>query len=147
MKRFWDKVDKSPGHGPKGECWVWTAAINKSTGYGAFKLDGSKVDAHRLAYELQKGAIPDGQCVCHDCDYRSCVRGSHLWLGTKTENNQDMIDKGRFKLIPGNRKGQFTAKCPSRRSYDRGCRCSGCRAIQSERMRRYHEKTRPKKAS
>jgi HNH endonuclease len=70
---FWAKVSMpSPD-----ECWIWTAGKNTS-GYGTFKLDGLQPVAHRLAYELTKGPIPEGLTLDHLCRVRACVNPAHL---------------------------------------------------------------------
>ena len=53
------------------------------------------MQAHRAAWELVNGAIPDGMCVLHKCDNPPCVRVEHLFLGTVYENNTDRANKGR----------------------------------------------------
>lgn len=79
MKRFWDKVDLS------GDCWEWTASRNAG-GYGQFWLAGTVTLAHRLAYELLVGPIPDGLEIDHLCRNRGCVKPSHLQPVSHTEN-------------------------------------------------------------
>jgi hypothetical protein len=89
-ERFWAKVDKTPGHGPKGKCWVWTASKNKK-GYGRF----GKKKAHRVAYELRRGPIPEGMILLHSCDFPSCVKVTHLTVGTHLLNKHDCMKKKR----------------------------------------------------
>lgn len=76
-------------------CWEWTAALSDN-GYGKLGLnDGSNYYAHRVAYELFFGEVPEDKIVCHHCDNRKCVRPDHLFLGTQQDNMDDMIEKGR----------------------------------------------------
>jgi len=78
-------------------CWLWTASKNAS-GYGQFMPsvpNPSPMLAHRASWELHNGPVPDGACVLHRCDVRHCVNPAHLFLGTKRDNTQDMLFKGR----------------------------------------------------
>ena len=102
-ERFWEKVDKNgPIHPVLGtRCWLWTANINPVTGYGQFSLTHSTgTRVHRLAWELTNGPITGGLCVLHSCDNKPCVNPGHLFLGTKLDNTQDMIAKGRRGVNP-----------------------------------------------
>lgn len=96
-QRFWAKVNKD---GPVvredlGPCWMWTASL-RPNGYGQLKFAGSAGrKAHRVSWALAHGPVPDGSSVCHRCDNPACVRPSHLFLGTQTDNMRDKVIKGR----------------------------------------------------
>src|SRR3990172_937528 len=78
---------------PSG-CWRWIGNID-CHGYGRIKSGGKSHKAHRLSWQLHKGDIPLGLCVCHICDHTWCVNPEHLFLGTYGENTLDMFSKGR----------------------------------------------------
>ncbi|WP_341856406.1 HNH endonuclease signature motif containing protein [Brachybacterium sp. GPGPB12] len=78
-----------------GECLVWIGSRDLS-GYGRVKAEGLPPrGAHRAAWELANGQIPDGLVVRHKCDNPPCVRLEHLELGTAQDNVNDMIARGR----------------------------------------------------
>lgn len=77
--RFWSKVDTA------GFCWWWQGCKVPS-GYGTFYYNGARHYAHRIAYELTKGFIPEGLVIDHLCREPSCVNPSHLEVVTHREN-------------------------------------------------------------
>ena len=88
--KFWAKIAISED---ENACWLWLGYT--VDGYGDASWHRKKLKAHRLAYELSVGEIPDGQCVLHRCDVRRCCNPRHLFLGTRLDNNQDRHAKGR----------------------------------------------------
>lgn len=102
LDRFWAKVDASGG---PDECWPWIAALDHD-GYGMFRIaEGRRHHAHRAAWLLLVGDIPDGMHVCHSCDNPACVNPLHLWLGTDAANVRDCMNKGRRVPPRGERHG------------------------------------------
>lgn len=95
IARFWAKVKKT------NSCWEWQGLL--SLGYGHFFATSKKRKlAHRHAWELTNGPIPDGLCCLHKCDNRRCVNPDHIFIGTKGDNNRDMFAKGRNVVTRGN---------------------------------------------
>jgi hypothetical protein len=92
-ERFWEKVQKSKG------CWEWSGATKGGAWpYGVITGDdGALMVAHRVSWELEHGAVPDGLLVLHSCDNPKCVRPRHLFLGTSADNTLDMVRKGRSR--------------------------------------------------
>ena len=75
-------------------CIEWTGRLD-AKGYGRFSAAGGEVLAHRIAYSVHFGAIPEGAHILHRCDNRRCVNPHHLFLGSNDENMADMVRKGR----------------------------------------------------
>jgi hypothetical protein len=99
----------------KTGCWDWKAYKDKY-GYGVWCTGSHQsntrryIKTHRLSYEIFKGSIPDGKLVCHTCDNRSCVNPDHLFCGDWNDNVQDMVSKGRNKIIINPMKGSKNGK-------------------------------------
>lgn len=99
IEKFWSLVNKSPE--PDG-CWIWSRAT--AGHYGIFATRSGSYPAHRVAWVLVNGPIPDGLVVCHNCptgDNKSCVRPSHAFLGTTRQNILDASRKGRMRNKQG----------------------------------------------
>lgn len=79
--------------GPAG-CWEWQGARDKD-GYGQTRSPNGRVKAHRRAWEIVAGSIPEGLYVLHRCNNPSCVRPDHLYLGTALDNGIDRRSRSR----------------------------------------------------
>jgi hypothetical protein len=143
-ERFWDKTEPEPNSG----CILWTANVSR-IGYGRIQI-GSKrngtrrcAQAHRVAWELLRGPIPDGLFVLHKCDVRSCVNVNHLFVGTQMENVLDAAAKGHMdrysKRTSCSRGHEYTAENTRVRLYKEGGRqrreCRACNCIIKKEQR------------
>jgi len=112
-RRFWEKVKA----GKSSECWPWISTVfNDGENYGQLRLgfmrNGEhiryKYRAHRVAYLLIHGVLPDDMCVCHTCDNPICVNPGHLFLGTNKKNIQDRTNKKRDARGEGHGRHKLT---------------------------------------
>lgn len=84
-ERFWEKVQKTD------TCWFWTGYIHTRTGYGRISMGGRRGpvrEAHRVAWELTYGSVPNGLELDHLCRVRHCVRPTHLEAVTHLVNTR-----------------------------------------------------------
>lgn len=91
--RFWKHVKRNEN---SSQCWEWTARRDGDD-YGQVQVEGKTRGAHRIAYELAKGMIPQGQVVRHTCDNPPCCNPAHLITGTAKQNSADAKARGRIR--------------------------------------------------
>ena len=117
-QRFWEKVDVKG----KDDCWMWNAYVD-SDGYGQFRYYDRQQKAHRSAWILTHGEIPEGMFVCHHCDTPSCVNPAHLFIGTHQDNVDDQYNKGRGNFGERHGRSKLTEQevLLIRDLYDNGC--------------------------
>lgn len=126
-ERFWLKTDKTDG------CWVWKASLRD--GYGVFAVDGQARPAHRVAYELLVGLVPEGLVLDHLCRNRACVNPAHLEPVTDKVNilrGESVSAKNRVKThcLRGH---EFTPE--NTRVYNGGRWCIACAPVRRDLAR------------
>lgn len=107
-ERFWDRVDVSA----PDDCWEWRGSRHPITGYGRLRFRGKQMYAHRVAYILTYGEIPNGAYILHSCDNPGCTNPKHTRAGTPADNVCDRDTRKR-----GNFVGGFSRRYVKRRKY------------------------------
>lgn len=93
IERFWGFVEI----GQPNECWYFRGFKDKY-GYGRFSVKWKPFFAHRVALTIKLGReIKDYQQSCHTCDHPACCNPAHLWEGTRKQNSEDCVAKGRAR--------------------------------------------------
>lgn len=144
LEKFESKFIPEPNSG----CWLWTGPFN-AQGYGRFTVRRndkhySSQSAPRIAWRLYRGEIPIGKWVLHRCDTPECVNPDHLFIGTRQDNIDDMMNKGRQNQ-------QKKTHCPmghllgGNNLYLHNGRHRVCRACNREAAATYRDKKKPQR--
>lgn len=85
IERFWSRVEV---HHPAG-CWEWNGSFSPG-GYGRISYQDQDKNhhypAHRVAYRLLIGPIPNDLVLDHLCRNPRCVNPDHIDVVTFDEN-------------------------------------------------------------
>jgi len=101
IAHFWSRVKG----GSDFDCWPWQGR-STDFGYGRFGRDM----AHRVAYELINGPIPENALIRHRCDNPACCNPKHLEPGTHLDNSRDCVERGRIAHSQNNGRAKITAE-------------------------------------
>lgn len=127
--RFWAKVTPAPAD----QCWEWAAFKDK--GYGRIMINGRTHGAHRVAWTLLRGEIPEGLTIEHECRNPGCVNPWHMDLWPNEKNAAGAVNqhRGKTHCLRGH---EFTAE--NTRVLSAGRR--SCRECEMIRTRKYRAK-------
>ena len=95
--RFKSNISKDPVTG----CWNWKSTLNR-LGYGVFvagnRTKGTyfRKSAHRTAWMMRYGPVPEGKNLLHSCNNPACVNTDHLRIGTHKQNMEDRKAAGNY---------------------------------------------------
>lgn len=81
-ERYWPNVNQNTDE--TSDCWIWIGP-HTPKGYGRFHSPAGST-AHRYAWFIENGPIPEGLELDHLCGVRCCVRPDHLEAVTHAEN-------------------------------------------------------------
>lgn len=92
------RFEKYASPEPNTGCWLWSGSCD-SRGYGQLRVDDRLRFASHIAMELDGRPRPSPEHVArHRCDFPPCCNPDHLEWGTRKENTQDAIRRGRLDM-------------------------------------------------
>lgn len=81
---------------PNSGCWLWVGSINDK-GYGSITVNGKQGHkVHRIMLEHFLKQPLGERFACHTCDNKICVNPQHLYAGTRQDNSNDAVSRGRL---------------------------------------------------
>lgn len=111
--RFLSKIRKDDVTG----CWIWIGATKfppryPEHKYGQFFINGTQrsfISAHKHAYNVVYGPVPDGLEIDHACHVKLCVNPDHLEAVTHQQNCKWRKRSGpkpgfQFEIVDGKRR-------------------------------------------
>jgi hypothetical protein len=104
-KRFLQYVKKTDN------CWIWVGYTFPCKGErrGRINVKGKLILVNRLSYQLYVGPLQDSDCVLHTCDNGLCVRPDHLYIGDRSDNARDRVERNRSAMGERNGNAKLTA--------------------------------------
>ena len=111
-------------------CTLWEGKLDRD-GYG--RMDDGQRLAHRVAYEVFIGPIPDGHELDHLCEVRPCVNVLHLEPVTHAEHMRRRAAKRTHCRHGHEYTPENTYRTPVGARQCRVCQCAAVRRYQQRR--------------
>lgn len=110
-------------------CWEWQPKLDGG-GYGRFRTEDEHY-AHRAAYKLFVGPIPDDKEIDHRCRRRHCQNPLHL-EAVPHKINQERMAEAKTECVNGH---PFTPENTFKMKSGRGCKVCRYQRIKEWRER------------
>lgn len=128
---------------PDTECWIWTGAWERRTGYGRTGPTNDRVPAHRYTYTALVGPITGDNHIHHMCGVRRCVNPEHLVQLAPAEHYRihggSAVNAGKTHCPQGH---EYTPENTRVREYDDGETARFCRTCNREKVAAWRERGR-----
>ena len=102
VRKFaWENSEQLPWTG----CWIWMKGVNAGDrgGYARTVIKGKTTFVSRLILGIHRSSVE--MVAMHTCDQPLCVNPDHLHIGSRSDNTQDMLEKGRSNRAKGEQSG------------------------------------------